>query len=239
MKKILGINVDHIATLRNARNENYPNLIDLTNIVISAGADQITAHLREDRRHIKDKDLIDLKNNISVPLNMEMASTQEMLNIALKIKPHSVCLVPEKRQEITTEGGLNIIKYFNYLLEYIKPLQNNGIKVISFIDADINQLENALNLKIDGIEINTGKYASTKNMQLQTKELSKIKNIAQISYKNSLKVHCGHGLNLINIIEIVKIPEIVEFNIGHFIISYALQVGLEESVKKMKKLIIN
>ena len=239
MKKILGINVDHIATLRNARNENYPNLIDLTNIIINAGADQITAHLREDRRHIKDKDIIDLKNNITVPLNMEMATTKEMLNIALQIKPYSVCLVPEKRKEITTEGGLNLTKYYNHLCEYIKPLQNNGIKVIAFIDPNINHLEKALELKVDGIEINTGKYSSVTDIILQKKELLKINNIAQISYKNSLRVQAGHGLNLANIIEILKISEIVEFNIGHFIVSYALQVGLKESVKQMKNFIIN
>ena len=196
IRKILGVNVDHIATLRNARSQDNPNLIELTQIIIQNGADQITAHLREDRRHIKDQDMIDLKNNITVPLNMEMAPTSQMVKIALQLKPNFVCLVPEKREEITTEGGLDIYSNYNNLLNIIPLLQNSGIKVSLFVDPDIKQMEQVLSLKPDAIEINTGLYSlNSTNVDI----LNNIKHTAKLAYGNNIRVHCGHGLNFDNI----------------------------------------
>jgi pyridoxine 5-phosphate synthase len=233
--KILGVNVDHIATLRNARGEGYPNLLDLTQLAINSGADQITAHLREDRRHIKDNDMFDIARNINVPLNMEMALNQEMLEIALQIKPHSVCLVPEKREEITTEGGLNLLENKEKLQKYMEIFKSNGILVSLFIDSSPKQIDVALNLNPHSVEINTGSYARTyKN---NNDELNKINQAIQQLKGSNIAIHCGHGLNFDNIHPLVSLDEIVEYNIGHFLISYALHVGLGKSIMDMKKII--
>lgn len=233
---ILGINIDHIATLRNARSEGYPNLLDLALIAVDAGANQITAHLREDRRHIKDDDITSLKANLPVPLNMEMALTEEMVTIALKTKPYAVCLVPEKRNEITTEGGLDLITNAKRLKVIIPKLQNAGIKVSLFIDSMKEQLDAAYELKCNSIEINTGAYANASGNNIEL-EITKIQKIAQNAKLYGLGVHAGHGLNFKNIPPIAKIPEITEFNIGHFLVSYALFVGFKNSVSEMCKII--
>lgn len=233
---ILGINIDHIATLRNARSEGYPNLLDLALIAVEGGANQITAHLREDRRHIKDADITTLKANLPVPLNMEMALTEEMVAIALNIKPYAVCIVPEKRNEVTTEGGLDVNANARQLKVIIPKLQNAGIKVSLFIDSIKEQLDSACELKCNSIEINTGTYANAKEKNIEI-ELTKIKKIAKEAKLNGLQVHAGHGLNFKNIPAIARIPEITEFNIGHFLVSYALFVGFKNSVSEMRKII--
>lgn len=245
MQTKFGFNIDHIATLRNARGEGYPNLLKIAKEAITAGANQITAHLREDRRHIKDKDIFDLKEQISVDLNMEMAVTSEMTNIACKVKPHAVCLVPEKREELTTEGGLNVCKLKNNLISKIELLKSNSIKVVLFIDADIKQVEQSLRLPIDAVEFNTGRYANyfAKLEESQivqnsyNKELDKIISMSKLVTKSRLEAHAGHGLNYSNVTNIAKIKEIKEFNIGHFLISEAVSIGLSNSIKKMLRLI--
>ncbi len=235
MSAILGFNVDHIATLRNTRGENYPDLMEFAKAAIGFGADQITAHLREDRRHIKDNDIFSLKE-LSVPLNMEMALTDEMIDIALKVRPNYVCIVPEKRFELTTEGGLNIKQLYSHLDTSIKKFQDNGIKVSLFIDSDINQCDLIYKLGCDAVEINTGVYS---NCSLERKiiESRKIEEIAKVLFSNNIRVHAGHGLNLSNIDHIAKIKEIVEFNIGHYIVSYAILVGLQEALSSIKNAI--
>ncbi len=231
MKRVLGFNVDHIATLRNARDEGYPNLIDLAKKSISYGANQITAHLREDRRHIRDDDIINLKKYVNAPLNMEMAVTEEMIEIATKkVLPYSVCLVPEKRNEITTEGGLNLITIYNKLEKTIKEFHKCNIKVSLFIDATDDQIQCAINLKPDSIEINTGTYCNL-DSSLQLEESLKIKRYVEKVHNYNIFVNAGHGLNLDNIKNIADIDEIVEFNIGHFIISRAVDVGLQKSIQ--------
>ncbi|MDR0484520.1 MAG: pyridoxine 5'-phosphate synthase [Alphaproteobacteria bacterium] len=239
MKRILGFNVDHIATLRNARGEGFPNLIDLAQKSITYGADQITAHLREDRRHIKDEDIINLKKYINKPLNMEMALTNEMIEIATKkVIPHSVCLVPEKREEITTEGGLNLIPIYNELEQAIELFHKHNIKVSLFIDIAEEQINAAINLKPDSIEINTGIYSNLP-VDSQYEESLKIKQQAQKVFKQNIAVHAGHGLNLANLKHISNIAEVREFNIGHFIIGYALEFGLKKAIEDIKKSINN
>ncbi|MCL2566805.1 MAG: pyridoxine 5'-phosphate synthase [Alphaproteobacteria bacterium] len=230
MKRILGFNVDHIATLRNARNEGFPDLIDLAKKSIAYGADQITAHLREDRRHIRDDDIMDLKKYINKPLNMEMALTAEMIEISTqKVIPHSVCLVPEKRQEITTEGGLNLLPIYNDLENAIKLFHKYGIRVSLFIDAAIEQINAAIDLKPDAIEINTGVYCNLP-YHMQHEESLRIQQEAKKVFNSGIAVHAGHGLNLANIKHIAEIKEIEEFNIGHFIIGYALEFGLKKAI---------
>lgn len=233
---ILGINIDHIATLRNARSEGYPNLLNLALIAVEGGANQITAHLREDRRHIKDADITNLKANLPVPLNMEIALTEEMVTIALKVKPYAVCIVPEKRNEVTTEGGLDVVSNANKLKNIIPKLQDSNIKVSLFIDSTKQQLDAAFKTKCNSIEINTGTYANV-NKENIMQEVEKIQNIAKEAKLYGLDVHAGHGLNFKNIPAIAKIPEITEFNIGHFLVSYALFVGFKNSVSEMRKII--
>jgi pyridoxine 5-phosphate synthase len=237
MKRILGFNVDHIATLRNARGECYPDLIDLAKKSIIFGAKQITAHLREDRRHIKDEDIISLKKYVDAPINMEMALTDEMIDIATKkVLPYSVCLVPEKRHELTTEGGLNLIPIYNELKQKIELFNKHNIKVSLFIDAQSEQIERAIDLAPYSIEINTGTYCNLTS-DMQSRESLKIQQFAKKVHANGIKVNAGHGLNLANIKLIADIEEIVEFNIGHFIVSKAIEVGLQKSIEDICKAI--
>ncbi len=231
----LGVNIDHIATLRNARQEGFPDIIKASEICQKAGANSITAHLREDRRHIKDSDIINLKKELSLPLNMEMATTEEMLRIATNVKPNFVCLVPEKREEITTEGGLDIFAKQLYLKDYIKELQKHNILVSVFIEPDEKQLEACLKCGANSIEIHTGSYANAQNKQ---KELERIKNIAQKGSALGLNIHAGHGLDYQNVSDIVDINEIVELNIGFAIIAESVFIGLENAVSKMKSLTV-
>ncbi|MGC9081292.1 pyridoxine 5'-phosphate synthase [Sulfurihydrogenibium sp.] len=235
----LGVNIDHIATLREARKTFEPDPVKGALIAIQAGADQITLHLREDRRHIQDEDLFRLKcelKDTNVPINLEMAPTLEMKNIALEALPNTVTLVPEKRQEITTEGGLDVVSLKDYLKEYIKELKEAGIKVSLFIDPDLEQVDASLEVGADAIEIHTGEYANSYGKNIE-KEIQRIKETAIYAKEKGLKVYAGHGLNYENVVNIAKIKEIEELNIGHSIIANAIFLGLYEAVRKMKEII--
>ncbi len=235
----LGVNIDHIATLREARKTFEPDPVKGALIAIEAGADQITLHLREDRRHIQDEDLFRLKcqlKDTSIPINLEMAPTLEMKNIALEVLPNTSTLVPEKRQEITTEGGLDVISMKDYLKEYIKELKDAGIKVSLFIDPDIHQIDASLEVGANAVEIHTGEYANAYGKNIE-KELERIKKAAKYAKEKGLHVYAGHGLNYENVVNIAKIREIEELNIGHSIIANAIFLGLYEAVKKMKEII--
>ena len=238
MRKKLGVNIDHVATIRNARNESYPNPVDAALLCEKSGADSITIHLREDRRHIRDIDLIKIKKKIKIPLNLEMAPTKEMLSIALKYKPNFVCLVPEKRKEVTTEGGLNLKKNKKHLFHMIKKLKKNKIRVSLFINPSINDVKISKELNDDCIEIHTGKYCRLLNMSKKTDiEFAKLKKTAFFANKNDLEVHAGHGLTYMSALNISKIKTILEFNIGHFIISESIFWSLPEVIKKFRKII--
>ena len=236
----LGINIDHVATIRNARGGVHPDPVKAAKIAANAGADGITAHLREDRRHISDKDIKNLKKSIELPLNLEIAPTEEMLNIALEARPERVCLVPEKRLEITTEGGLEIIKLKEknkYIIQnIIKECNNCNIDVSLFIDPNINQIISAIDLGVNIIELHTGEYCNSSN---PIDELIRIEKAAKFANNNNIEVHAGHGLNFNNVIDIAKIKYIKELNIGHFIIGESIFMGLESAVKKMKNIIVN
>ena len=221
----LGVNIDHVATIRNARGGMHPDPVKAALLAIEAGADGITAHLREDRRHIRDEDISRLMNEISKPLNFEMAPTDEMLAIALKHKPNACCLVPEKRQELTTEGGLDLISNESHLSPLIDKLKNAGIKVSLFIDADDKQIKKASDLNADIIELHTGTYchAVLDNEQATVQnELSRLKDGASLADQIGLEVHAGHGLTFESVGPIAALPQLVELNIGHFIISEAI-----------------
>lgn len=226
----LGINIDHIATIRNARGGKHPCPVRAALVAMEAGADGITAHLREDRRHIRDRDIERLKNEVKLPLNLEMAATDEMLEIALRIYPHAVCIVPEKRTELTTEGGLDVISHQYTLIPYIKNLQENGIRVSLFIDADARQVEAAAATGAKVVELHTGAYAHGDY------GAEVIANAAKLAHSLGLEVHAGHGLSYDNVRPIAAIPEIVELNIGHFLMGEAMFVGLAEAIAKMRKL---
>ena len=236
----LGINIDHVATIRNARGGVHPDPVKAAKIAANAGADGITAHLREDRRHISDKDIKNLKKSIELPLNLEIAPTEEMLNIALEARPERVCLVPEKRLEITTEGGLEIVKLKDknkYIIQnIIKECNNCNIDVSLFIDPDINQIISAIDLGVNIIELHTGEYCNSSN---PIEELIRIEKAAEFANNNNIEVHAGHGLNFNNVIDIAKIRYIKELNIGHFIIGESIFMGLESAVKKMKNIIVS
>ena len=236
----LGINIDHVATIRNARGGIHPDPVKAAKIAANAGADGITAHLREDRRHISDKDIKNLKKSIELPLNLEIAPTEEMLNIALEARPERVCLVPEKRLEITTEGGLEIVKLKDknkYIIQnIIKECNNCNIDVSLFIDPDINQIISAIDLGVNIIELHTGEYCNSSN---PIEELIRIEKAAEFANNNNIEVHAGHGLNFNNVIDIAKIRYIKELNIGHFIIGESIFMGLESAVKKMKNIIVS
>ena len=229
----LGVNIDHVATIRNARGGLHPDPVKAALLAAEAGADGITAHLREDRRHIRDNDIARLRQEVPLPLNFEMAATQEMLMIALKTRPNAVCLVPEKRAEITTEGGLDVLGAEAYLKEYIKPLKGYGIRVSLFVDADPTQIESAQLIGADIVELHTGKYAEN-YLKSASKEVDAIKKAASFAHAAGLECHAGHGLTLDNAGAIAAIPEIVELNIGHFIIAEAIFSGLPEVIAKMK-----
>ena len=234
----LGINIDHVATIRNARGGFHPYPIKAAKIAEKSGADGITAHLREDRRHISDKDIKALKENIKIPLNLEMAATQEMLEIALEFKPERVCLVPEKRQEVTTEGGLELLnirdkkKYF--IQDIIKQCINANIDVSLFIDPDLKQIDEALALDAHIVELHTGEYCNTNDKSI---EFKRIKNAVNFAAGKGIEVHAGHGLNFENVKEIAKINHIKELNIGHFIIGESIFMGLDKVIKKMRKIL--
>jgi pyridoxine 5-phosphate synthase len=233
----LGVNVDHVATVRNARGGRQPDPLRAAQIAIAAGADGITAHLREDRRHIRDEDMARLKAEIGKPLNFEMAATDEMVAIALKTSPHAVCLVPERRQELTTEGGLDIVGQHNRLAPVIAKLVGAGIRVSLFIAAAPGQIEMAARLRSPVIEIHTGAWcdalAEGRSEDAEV-EFARIREGARLAAKLGLEVHAGHGLNYETAEAIAALPEFVELNIGHFLVGEGIMVGFGEAVKKMR-----
>lgn len=232
----LGVNIDHIATLRQQRGTKYPNPIDAAILVQLAGADQITVHLREDRRHIHDTDVRLLKSILQIPLNLEMANTPEMVQFALEIKPNMVTLVPEKREERTTEGGLNLKKFSVQIKETVDHLQKNHIPVSLFIEPNADDIEISAKVNAKMIEIHTGKYAESEGIDAD-QEFKRIKEACAIAEKLHLIVHAGHGLHYTNTKRIAQIPNMHDLNIGHSIISRAVLVGLERAVKEMKDII--
>ena len=241
MKRIrLGVNIDHVATIRNARGENYPDPLKAAIEAQNSGADSVTIHLREDRRHIRDFDLINIKKKIKIPLNLEMAPTNEMLKIAIKYKPKFVCIVPEKKKEITTEGGLNLKKKNNFLKKIINQLKENKISVTLFIEPKKSDINLSKKLGANSVELHTGRFCNLlNNGKNYFKEYSKIKNAAIFSSKIGLDVHAGHGLTYKSAKIILNIKEIKEYNIGHFIISESIFIGLKNSIKKFKKILNN
>ena len=233
----LGVNIDHIATVRNARGVNYPDPYKIIEILKDAGADGVTAHLREDRRHINDKDIEKISKNKFLPLNLEIAATEEMKNIAKKFKPNAVCLVPEKRNERTTEGGLDVIKNSDYLKEFIKSIKDTGCRVSLFVEPDKMQIETSKNIGADIVEIHTGSFCNfsiDKNYNEMKKSLKKINESSFFADSIGLEVHAGHGLTFETLDQIINIKQIKELNIGHFIIGEAIFIGIYEVVKKMK-----
>ena len=236
--KRLGINIDHVATLRNARHAIHPSPLVAAKLAIKYGANSITIHLREDRRHIRDKDLLNIKRIKSIPINLEMAATNEMLKIALKNKPSFICIVPEKRKEITTEGGLNIGKNKKKLSIIINKLNKKNIRTSLFINPNLLDIKYAKNLGAKCIELHTGKISNMiKKKQKYSIELNKIKNCAKIAKSIGLEVHAGHGIDYKTARILSKIKEIKEFNIGHFIIGESIFNGFKHTIKKFKKII--
>ena len=239
MKKIrLGVNIDHVATVRNARGENYPSPLRATLFAQKNGADSITIHLREDRRHIKDLDLKKIKSKLKIPLNLEIAATKEMLNIALKSKPSFICIVPEKRQEITTEGGLNLNYKKKFLKKMISKLKKNNSRVSLFVEANKSDIKTAKLLNADCVEIHTGKLCELVNENKNyNHELKRIKNAANLGNELGLEVHAGHGLTYHSAKILTKVKGVKEYNIGHFLIGESIFVGLKKSIREFKKII--
>lgn len=233
----LGVNIDHIATLRQARGGIEPDPIQGATLAELAGAEGIVVHLREDRRHIQDRDLRLLREVIKIKLNMEMAPTDEMVKIAASVKPHMVTFVPERREELTTEGGLDIINNRKHLESSIGVLHENGIGVSLFLDPDINQIKMARKIQADFVEIHTGRYANARRIKDEDIEFDAIHQAARLAYKVGLGVAAGHGLTYRNVRRFLQVSEIVEYNIGHSIISRAVLVGLERAVREMKELL--
>lgn len=232
----LGVNIDHIATLRNARGTNYPDPVYAATLAELAGADGITVHLREDRRHIVDRDVEILSETIQTRMNLEMAVTDEMLDIACRIQPTFVCLVPEKREEVTTEGGLDVASQLDKVTAAVKRLTAAGIKVSLFIDAEHQQIDAAVATGAPFIEIHTGHYANAVNAEEQAKDVERIAKAATYAHQAGLKVNAGHGLHYHNVKPIAAIPEMYELNIGHAIIARAAFEGLEKAIRDMKRL---
>ena len=239
MNKIrLGVNIDHVATVRNARGENYPSPLRAALLAQKYGANSITIHLREDRRHIVDSDLKAIKKKLKIPLNLEMAPTNEMLQIAIKTKPNACCIVPEKREEVTTEGGINVIKNHNSLVNLIKELKNNGIRVSLFIDPSNDQIIAAKDIGADIIEIHTGEFCKNVHLGLNFESsFAKIKEASFFANHMGLEVHLGHGITFESIEKLSEINEIKEFNIGHFIVSESVFLGLKDTINEFKRLI--
>ncbi len=252
----LGVNIDHVATIRNARGGVHPSPVKAANLAQKYGADGITIHLREDRRHIRDEDLKMIKESIKLPINLEMAATTEMLDIALETKPNAACIVPEKRQEVTTEGGLDVIKYRQLLEPIVKRLHDKSIRVSLFVDANQRQIKSAKEIGADIIEIHTGEFCYfhdelevlkrnfddnyqriIKISEKTEKSFEKIKDCAKYATKIGLECHAGHGLNYDSAAKISKIEGIVELNIGHFLIGEAIFDGFEEVIKRMRNVI--
>ena len=231
----LGVNIDHVATIRNARGGDHPDPVKAALVAAQSGADGITAHLREDRRHIRDDDLDRLMRALTIPLNLEMAATDEMLAIALKHRPHAACIVPERREERTTEGGLDAAGQADYLAPFVEKLAAANIRVSLFIEPDARQVDAAIRLKAPVVEFHTGRYAHL-DREARADELRRISDAAALAWKNGIEPHAGHGLTFDNVAPIAAIPQIAELNIGHFLIGEAIFGGLESSVAKMRSL---
>lgn len=229
----LGVNIDHVATIRNARGGLHPDPLRAAQMAALAGADGITAHLREDRRHISDRDIERLMAELTLPLNFEMAATEEMLAIALRHRPHAVCLVPERREERTTEGGLDAKGQHNHLHRYVEELSRAGIRVSLFLAADLNQLEAAKSLKAPVVELHAGAYCHAEGKEKEM-QLERLREAAAYADALNLECHAGHGLSFEDVGPVAAIPTIVELNIGHFLIGEAIFSGLESSIKKMR-----
>ncbi len=228
----LGVNIDHVATVRNARGGAHPDPVDAAMAAIAAGADGITAHLREDRRHIRDADIDRLRSAITVPLNLEMAATEEMVANALRVRPNAACIVPERRAEVTTEGGLNVAGQMEHLRPIVAGLRAAGIRVSLFIDPEERQLQAAADLSADIVELHTGAYAEGR-----PGELDRLRSAAALTAELGLECHAGHGLSYGNVQAVAALPEVIELNIGHFIIGQAILDGLPAAVQRMRELI--
>jgi pyridoxine 5-phosphate synthase len=231
----LGVNIDHVATIRNARGGTHPDPVRAAHIAADAGADGITAHLREDRRHITDNDIDRLMAEIALPLNLEMAATEEMLAIALRHKPNAACIVPERREERTTEGGLDAAGQHNHLAYFVDRLGEAGIRVSLFIEPTERQVDAALRLGAPVVEFHTGRYAHAEGDE-RVIELKRIADCAALAVKNGIEPHAGHGLTFDNVIPVAAIPQIAELNIGHFLVGEAIFTGLDTSVRRMRAL---
>ncbi len=232
---VFGLNIDHMATLKQARKSVYPSLAEFALFAQKCGADQITAHLREDRRHMQDEDIFAIKKTITVPFNLEISLNPEIVDIALQVQPEYICLVPEKREEITTEGGLDVQKNFSQLQKIIPLFQKNKTAVTLFIDPQTQQIDLAKNLGVENIEINTGAYSNCLvNSEDFAREIEKITLAAKYAQQNGLNVHAGHGLTFANLDPILQIAQIEELNIGHFLIVDSVFYGLENTIAKLK-----
>jgi pyridoxine 5-phosphate synthase len=234
----LGVNIDHVATLRNARGTVYPDPIQAALLAEQAGADLITLHLREDRRHIKDADVIAIRPLLTTRMNLESAITSEMLDFACRIKPQDVCLVPERREEVTTEGGLDVVRYFSQVQAAVKQLNAEGIRVSLFIDADAEQIRASREAGAPVVELHTGRYSDAHDAAQQQKELERIKAGVIEGVKCGLRVNAGHGLHYTNVQAIAAIRDITELNIGHAIVAQAVFVGWENAVREMKAIMV-
>ncbi|WP_428627312.1 pyridoxine 5'-phosphate synthase [Sphingopyxis sp.] len=231
----LGVNIDHVATIRNARGGEHPDPVRAAQIVAAVGGDGITAHLREDRRHIRDDDLARIQAATDLPLNLEMAATDEMVEIALRHNPHAACIVPEKREERTTEGGLDAAGQHNHLAPIVARLNDAGIRVSLFIEPDPRQIEAAMRLRAPVVEFHTGRYAHVEGEE-RAVELRRLADAAALAWKNGIEPHAGHGLTYENVVPVAAIPQLAELNIGHYLIGEAIFTGLEDAVRRMRDL---
>ena len=231
----LGVNIDHVATIRNARGGDHPDPMRAVRVVEAAGGDGITVHLREDRRHIRDTDLDAIMREIRLPVNLVMAATDEMVEIALRHNPHAACIVPERREERTTEGGLDAAGQHNHLAPLVTRLLDAGIRVSLFIEPDARQIDAAIRLRAPVVEFHTGKYSHSEDAEREA-ELRRLTDAVALAAKNGIESHAGHGLTFENVQPIAAIPQIAELNIGHYLIGEAIFIGLEESVRRMRAL---
>jgi pyridoxine 5-phosphate synthase len=234
----LGVNIDHIATVRNARGTVYPDPLRAALLAEQAGADLITLHLREDRRHIKDADVLAMRGQLATRMNLEAAVTQEMVDFACQVRPQDVCLVPERREEVTTEGGLDVIRYFTQVAAAVRQLKGEGIRVSLFIDADEAQIAAAAEAGASVIELHTGRYADAVDAAVAARELTRIEAGAACGVRHGLVVNAGHGLHYTNVQAVAAIAAITELNIGHAIVAHALFAGWENAVREMKAIMV-
>ncbi|MEX0725778.1 MAG: pyridoxine 5'-phosphate synthase [Planctomycetaceae bacterium] len=234
----LGVNIDHVATVRQARRTVEPDPVWAAALAELGGADLITVHLREDRRHIQDRDLHVLRQTVQVPLNLEMAAEEEITKIALEVRPHQVTLVPEKREEVTTEGGLDIVGNLPRVKHCVEQLLAAGIEVSMFIDADERQIAASKKLGAQGVELHTGRYADAATHEARQQEFEQLQRAGEFAVQSGLKLHMGHGLTYRNVIPVARIPHVDELNIGHSIVARAIMVGFEAAVREMKRLIM-